>query len=237
MDDDARGAYLYYRNGTAGGRRSKKRRSHRRAAGVLVTVLLLLSGAICLLVFFLPRLSVGVDARPSGVSAVFYFLSTAEETEKQRAAEQAQSCSSRGGAGYVYNDGVYRIIAGVYASETDAKALASVNDGATYFKVEVAQDRYAQGAMQALEYFAGEWFSAVDTAVRELDRGNITEAAAEHSVEKAFDKLCALLYAADDGNAKTAAARISALATESPTLSVLSRIRYIQVATVAVMCG
>ncbi|MDE5562632.1 MAG: hypothetical protein K2J01_03700 [Clostridiales bacterium] len=220
-------AYIIQR----GGRRSssRKRGGPRRSAGILITVLLLLTAAICLLVVFLPRMgggkSVGASASVDGKT--YYFLCTAETEDKTQCLLFAKNASDRGGAGYVYNDGKYRIIAAVYAKESDVKTLVTVNADSFYFSLTLQGGDYASGDKAVIEYLTGEWFSVVSAASTELDRGNITESAAEYAVSSACDKLRGL---AENANSTKLKAAILSCRYEPPqSQTVLSYIRYVNV--------
>lgn len=213
--------------------RSKKRNRNlggRRAAGALIGVLLLLSAAICLLVVFLPKTKVGAASSSVGNAKTFYFLATGDELEgRLQALNAAQQTADRGGAGYVYNDGKYKIIAAVYDRESDVKTLVTVNAAAYYFSVTFPARNYSDGDKAVLDFAFGEWFKSVYTASTELERGNITEASAEHAVSAACLKLCAL---ADKATERLKRAVYSCEYGTPQTRSVISYIRYITVKTV-----
>lgn len=214
-------------------RKSRRPSPHmRRGAGILVLVLILLTAGICLLVVFLPRLTVGVSSGADFSGKTFYFLTVGEYDGYSEAAIAARDTVSRGGAGYIHNDGKYKIVAAVYERETDAAALASVNDNAKYFALSLPAAKLGEGDGAALKALSGEWFTAVFTAATELDRGNATEAAAEASVIAACRKL--LQTSSKCGNAAVAravesASDYSVIASERPTRSTLSYLRYLSV--------
>ncbi|MDE5592730.1 MAG: hypothetical protein K2I75_02230 [Clostridiales bacterium] len=215
-----------------GGRRSSSRRrgGPRRSAGILISVLLLLTAAICLLVVFLPRMgdgkkSVGASASVDGKT--YYFLCTAETEDRTQSLLSAKSASDRGGAGYIYNDGKYRIIAGVYAKESDVKTLVTVNADSFYFSLTLNGGAYASGDRAVIDYLTDEWFSVVSAASTELDRGNITESAAEYTVSSACDKLRGLAENANSTKLKSAI--LSCVYDPPQSQTVLSYIRYINV--------
>lgn len=229
MTEYSSGAYIVSRKERRGGRNRDPRRRPNRAAGFLVIALLLLTAGICLLVVFLPKFKpTGVSGAAEFTGRTFYFLTTAKETDRLKAREQAQYAIERGGAGYIYNDGNYRIIAAAYEREADAKTLASVNADADYFAFSLPSAACDGGDRAALEYLADELFAVCSTAASELDRGNITEASAEYAVRAALDKLTALACSASSERIKTAAAEC--VQYEIPQgRSVLSYIRYVQV--------
>lgn len=172
-----------------------------RAAGVLVGALVFLTAAICLLALFLPKL-VEMNAAPVGTVATggktFYFLCTAESEGRTQALMSAQSAVERGGAGYIYNDGKYKIVAAAYERETDVKSLEEVNPDSYYFSLDLPRAEYASGDRAVIDYLCGEWFDITHTAATELDRGNTTDAAAEHAVQTVANRLLALSLAAEN---------------------------------------
>lgn len=219
------GAY-FVRRGRGGGR-------SKRAAGLLVAVLLVLTAAICLLVVFLPRLTKGSVAANAFGGRTFYFLSTGSYSVRDTALVAARDTSARGGAGYLYNDGEYRIIAAVYSSEADARALASVNDGATYFGIEIALPADAdEGSIAAAKYLTGEWFDAVGRTADELQRGNMTQAQAEYAVQSACARLAEISQAAELSAFR--AALVAACEYSCPTdMTPLAYIRRVHVRAIA----
>lgn len=222
MNENRSGAYFVSRRG--GGR---KRRGSRRGAGILITVLMLLSAAIVGLVILLPRLNAG-SSSPVGFSGkVFYFLATAEETEKETAGLAAREACDRGGAGYIYNNGNYTVIAAVYSRESDAKTVTSVNAGSFYFALTVPAASMSDADRKLAEFLTGEWFETVYTASAELERGNITEA----SAERAVNSVNAVLLDLCDGASKKPARLITdALSLPPLSTDVLRAIRYTHVA-------
>ncbi len=222
-------AYIIQR----GGRKSSNRRrgGARKSAGILISVLLLLTAAICLLVVFLPRVggskSVGASASTAISGKTYYFLCTAETEDRTQCAVAAKSAMDRGGAGYVYNDGKYKIVAAVYNKESDVKTLVTVNADSFYFSLNLHGGNYASGDKAVIEYLTGEWFSVVSAASTELDRGNITESAAEYAVSSAVGKLRGLAENAKSTKLKSAVLSCEYNPPQSQT--VLSYIRYVNV--------
>lgn len=220
-------AYIIERGGRKKSR--NKRRGGAGPAGILIAVLLILTAAICLLVVFLPR--VGNKNTAANATATpgktYYFLCTSEAEDRMSAISSSQYAIERGGAGYIYNDGKYKIIAAVYAKETDVKTLVSVNVNSFYFSLNLPGGEYNSGDKAVIDYLTGEWFDTLLTAATELDRGNITEAAAEYAVKAACDNLRDLALKANSEKLKHA---ITACTYSPPqTQTVLSYIRYIHV--------
>lgn len=234
MDDDRYSAYFVSRRGykPRPSRRGNRRRSH-RAAGLLITALLLLSAAICLLVVFLPRLTSadGVAASPNFGGKTFFFLATAKSDDRDSAELNAVSSAERGGAGYIYNDGSYHVVAALYDRESDAKTLATVNQNSYYFALVLPAVGCGESDKAALDFVVGEFCSALTTAAVELDRGNITEAAAEFAAGVALNKLRSVAVSAENARLSDALTRVADDAF-SGDRSVLSGIRYVQIAAV-----
>ncbi len=232
MKDYPSGAYIISRGGRRGSGPRSPRRRPSRAAGMLIVILLLLTAGICLLVLFMPKMSERADGNVNFKGKTFHFLSVATATDRSEALMGAQNARERGGAGYVFNNGSYRIIAAVYDRESDAKTLASVNDGADYFPVALPPLACSESDRLLLECIAGEFFTSVFTAATELDRGNISDSAAEFALLKALSKLEKLAQNAD--NAALARTVRNALEKDITVgMSVLSFVRYIQVYVVA----
>lgn len=215
----------------SGGRKRRRRSGGAgRAAGVLISVLLLLTAAICLLVVFLPRLekSKTVGAASASVSGMtYYFLCTEETDGRVQSIASAQNAMERGGAGYVYNDGKYKTVAAVYERESDVKTLVTVNAESFYFSLGLPSGEYDSGDRAVIDYLTGEWFETLSTAATELDRGNISESAAEYAAASACKALRDLAYGAHSEKLKNAITSFDYSPPQSQT--VLSYIRYIQV--------
>ena len=157
---------------------------------MLIVLLLLLTAGIVFLAVILPRLP--TKEKQVGASAfsgrTFYLLSVGRSDEYLIAATYAQDAVSRGGGGYIYNDGRYHAIAAAYARESEAKALADINDGAYYLTIDIPQtDNETDAAV--VKYVCGDFFTELSDAAVALDRGTITEAAADYIVFEAVMRL------------------------------------------------
>lgn len=218
---------------------SKRRRrgGGRRGVGVLIVMLTLLTAGICLLAVFLPSSSSASPAsgQVKNCDAAFYFLCTFEDGDRTVAYDNALSAAARGGAGYLYNDGSYKVVAAVYRREEDANALAAVNDGATC--VKCAFKYTADGKdKKALEYVTGEWFDTMYNAATGLERGSLTDAEADRQASAACMKL--LRYADSVKNAQLARALTTAGEYSVPTGRTLkSYLRYVAVRAVVLVEG
>ncbi len=222
MKDDEASAYFVSRSAP---RKTGKRRSSRRAAGLLIATLLLLTAVVCLIVVFMPPRSEkdSVQAAAFG-GKTYYFLYTAECTEKLQAETNAAYTAERGGAGFIYNDGTYKIVAAVYERESDVKTLVTVNPDSGYFALSLPKT--SGDRSKIADHICGEWYATMYLTSTELDRGNITEAAAERAVSAACDSLARVVY--DSGSDRVK--RIVLPACEqgfSSNKSVLSNVRYI----------
>ena len=229
------GAYIINR-----GRKKRRNSGAGRSAGILIAALLFLTAAICLLVVFLPRLTLSMQASQSAslasVGKTYYFLCTEQTDERTSALLSAQNTRERGGAGYLYNDGKYKVIAAVYKSESDVKTLVTVNPNSFYFSLSVAGGKYSGGDREVLNYLTGEWFDTLSLSATELDRGNTTEDAAEYAAFRACEKLRGLALNASSEKLKSAI--LSCEYSPPQTQSVLSYIRYVHVRyIVAALCA
>lgn len=227
MNDYRSGAYFINRHGT---RRGSKSRKPKRAAGVLIAVLLLLTAGICFLVFFLPRLTATVSSTPKFGGKTFYMLATAQTDDRAQALLFASDARARGGAGFVYNDGSYRVVAAAYEREADAKTLVSVNADSHYFALSVPAADASENDVAFLEYLTGEWFTVVYTAATELDRGNTTDAAAEYAAASACAQLRRKAMNASDFLADGVCQAAEFSVPQNNT--VLAYIRYVQVSVI-----
>ena len=222
-----------------GGRKAVRRRSGGgagRPVGVIIAVLLLMTAAICLLVVFLPRFKAGAaqSASASVGGKTYYFLCTAETEERLQGMLSAQNAMERGGAGYLYNDGKYKVVAAVYAKESDVKTLVTVNADSFYFSRVIPGGNYSEGDRAVINYLTGEWFDTLLLSATELDRGNITESAAEFAAFGACEKLKSLAFKAGE---KLKSAILACRYSPPQTQSVLSYIRYIHVQYVVTVLG
>lgn len=228
--DHTTGAYIVPKrprpDGGGGGRRH-------RVAAALIAVLLILTAAIIALIVLLPYFT--KQKRDGGAfeGRTFYFLAAAKSDTPDKAYEDSVIITARGGAGYIYNDGSYRIIAAVYKRESDAAALSAVNSGSSYFAVYLAPAAKG-GDTDALEYLCGEWSDILAEAAAALDRGNITAAAADYSAAMACDRLFKLADGIDNEALKRAL--YAACEYDVPQgRTTLSYIRYVAVRAIALV--
>ncbi len=170
----------------------KKAKGGRRTVGIIITVLLILTAAICVLAFVLPRDDVGASAQAAFGGKTFYLLATSRTDVRADALSAAQNTSARGGAGYVYNNGKYNVIAAAYKSKSDAQALVDVNDGSFLVELSVPSSNISGGDLKAARYIVGEWFDAMYAAASDLERALITEAQADRAAQVACAKLFSL---------------------------------------------
>ncbi len=212
----------------------RKKGGRGKGAALLVLVLLLLTTGIVLLAVFLPRHSEETTTDSAGGKNL-YFLVSGQESSFSAALIAAQDCASRGGAGYLFNDGMFRAVASVYENEADARDLAALNDGASYFMLTMPAISLGGGDAAAYEYVLGEFFGTLYTAATELDRGKVTDAAADYAVSAACRKLGALSASTENQRLKRALETASVYAPNEDSRSLLSYIRFVQVrATVEV---
>ncbi len=177
------GAYIITRQRKGGGRgRPPKRRGHGAAA--LIVLLMLLTAGIVFLAVILPRLPSGSEKASSPKAfggRTFYLLAVGDAEDYTQAAIMANNAESRGGGGFIYNDGKYRIIAAAYAHEAEAKALAEVNDGAYCIVLNIPETSNENDA-RVVNYICGEFYTRLNDTANALDRGTVTDAAADYIV-------------------------------------------------------
>lgn len=201
-----------------------------KAAAALVLVLLLLTAGIILLSVFLPRRDdESASTAPVPAGRKLYCLVSGETNNYTTALLMAQECSARGGAGYLFNDGTFRAVAAVYANEADARDLATVNEGSSYFTLAMPSAALSGSDSYALEYALGDFFDTLYSAATELDRGNMTDSAADCAVAAACRKLGALSASVENAMLRRAFETASAYAPAEDKRSLLSYVRYVHV--------
>ena len=222
MAEYGSGAYFIKRKNGGGG----------KGAAILVIVLLALTAGIILLAVFLPKRTDDGNTAGAPVSngeKKFFYLVTGESGELTTALLMVQECSARGGAGYLFNDGTYRSVAAVYDRESDAKDLAAVNDGASYFSLAFSLSSLKEKDKSALSYAVGEFFITLTDAAKELDRGTITDSAADCAAALACRKLKTLSLSVQNAALSRAFDIASEYDAVGDSRSLLSYIRFVHV--------
>ncbi len=217
-------------------RRSRRKRGGggKRGAGILIAVLLLLTCAICAMAVFLPELS-QTSRSPEFDGKTFYCLVTAESDDFGAAYEAAEGTAAQNGAGYIYNDGKFRVIAAVYATEAEASAVVSVNAGSSYIAVAVPHCALEAEDADVLEYITGDWFREVAGAANDLDRGVITSAAADHRASAACKRLLNMSDGLHSAPLRRAVIKAGEYELHNDR-SVVSYLRYIAVRAILKVC-
>lgn len=171
----------------------KKKRATRGRGGLLAAWLLLVFGgvAVAIVVFFSFHKNV-FTVKGRTLYAV-RLLSTQVEAE---ADERAASVKAAGGGGYVYNDGVYSVLAAVYANEADAQTVAERNAGEvvalsiTKIKCKVYEDiATSQSVSDNARYAFTELFDELYKISIDLDAHVLSESAAAYKIAACKNKL------------------------------------------------
>ncbi len=113
---------------------TKNRKKRRKSALPLLTTLIFLLSLGALVLAFLPsretsKITIGARS--------WYFVIVAEHTEIVKAEVEAVLTREKGGAGYILNDGEYKVAAAVYASFSAAEKVAKKLDNATVKSVKI----------------------------------------------------------------------------------------------------
>jgi hypothetical protein len=113
---------------------TKNRKKRRKSALPVATALIFLLSLGALIIAFLPsketsKITIGARS--------WYFVIVDEHTEIVKAEVEAALTREKGGAGYILNDGAYKVAAAVYASFSDAEKIVERIDNATVKKVKI----------------------------------------------------------------------------------------------------
>lgn len=104
----------------------KRARKHSRRGLKVVVIIMLLCGlaAVGIVVYF------SFTARTFKVKGRTLYAVRLYTTETEsEATERAEAVKAAGGAGYIYNDGVYSVVAAVFGDKADATTVAGNNQG------------------------------------------------------------------------------------------------------------
>ena len=115
---------------------TKNRKKRQKSALPWLTALIFLLSLTALVLSFLPsketsKITIGARS--------WYFVTVAEHTEIVKAEVEAALTREKGGAGYILNDGAYKVAVAVYASFSDAEKVAKKLDNATIKSVKIAR--------------------------------------------------------------------------------------------------
>lgn len=173
-------------------RKSKKRPKKRRGrtSGRVRAVLIGLC-VVCAAVFLITVFAVYPSRDVIRLKAEkWYYVSLYSPTEIVEAELNAQSLKETGGAGYIINDGTFRVTAFVYDSSSDAKAVADKQTltASVYtvalpeVKIDAVKDEST--SKQVKEGFSvhGKVYDDIVSVLNEFDRGQTTESAMLHAV-------------------------------------------------------
>ena len=223
------GAYIIQRQRKGGGRKPPNGRRHGAAA--LIVLLLLLTAGIIFLVIILPRLPSGSSV--TSAEYTFYLLAVDSTDDYLDAAIKVKDATSRGGGGYVYNDGKYNIIAAAYTREAEAKAIAEINEGSYYITLDIPKTTNASDA-NIVKYICGEFFSELTDVATSVDRGTLTDAAADLIV---YDKMMKLSVMIDSGASAELAFALDGCRSYEAGGGSRSQLSYIRYVTVQALVG
>ena len=152
-------------------RYAPRRKNVRRIyLGRIVALVSFVCFAVCVLLLVFARTS---KLKIAIKSEEYFFVMTASTAFSSDAAEKALALKTAGGAGYVLNDGVFKVMADVYLSEGDAAAAskrwsaAGVTATVTSYSTDkVKIDSYNDKSKNSV---VAELFSYPKTVVKELE--------------------------------------------------------------------
>lgn len=110
----------------------------------------------------------------------WYFVSVLTAADSGQANVKALDIRSRGGAGYIYNDGDFSVIASVYPTEREAKAVAVKQpDPATIIKIAFSETEFPPGeydaAVKAALALPADVVAMLTGAAYDFEKGNLSE--------------------------------------------------------------
>lgn len=183
-------------------RENIKKQRRRRVYVINIKRIILFSIAIVLLisapvgVYVYKRLTKNVLPSKS-----YYFLQIYSETDGVKATADATLLKQKGGAGHIYNDGVFRIMAGVYDNYDDAFSVysryaESYTDSMVYeLKVprldlgKFMESDLCSAVLPIFKLTETEVFSSLQSLDYSLDKGEISQAAVLSAVSQIKEKV------------------------------------------------
>ncbi len=120
----------------------------------------------------------------------WYYISFYTRTAETEAAISAHSVKETGGAGYLINDGQFRVVAAVYKSESDAKSVAAKQtlEAEIYklavpgMKISAFGDKETDKTVKKAFSYYETVYDAVNTALIDFEKGQSTESALLHTL-------------------------------------------------------
>ncbi len=170
----------------------------------------------------------------------WYYVGIFTSADSGQATIKALDIRTRGGAGFIYNDGNFSVVASVYPTEREAKSVEGKQpDPATVIKTEFSEIRFPaaetdETISSALALPAAAIAELNDMA-QSYEKGNLTESEVAYRLDgiraKANEFLCAVegqTSAAATYSAKVLAAIIEAIgkADDDEAAVLSSRLRY-----------
>lgn len=129
----------------------------------------------------------------------WYFVCVYTETTSEKAQISANSVRERGGAGYVINDGKYRITASVYDSEKDAKKVAKTIDGSTVYTLKIDaislpnfDDEKVKNEIKNAFSFYERIYEEINGVVTRYEEKKIEESVLAYALEKCKNEVTSL---------------------------------------------
>lgn len=149
----------------------------------------------------------------------WYYVSFYTRTTETDAAISAHSVKETGGAGYLINDGSFHVVASVYKSESDAKAVVSKQtlDASVYkltvpgLKIPAYKDKETGKTVKKAFSYYGTVFKDIDDALVGFEKGQSTESALLHVLGNAKKGLNEMRFALEQILAESNTYEVSAL--------------------------
>lgn len=173
-------------------RKNKKRpKKRQKTASAKIKAMLIGLCVVCATVFIITAIASFPSRDIIRLKAEkWYYVSFYSPTEIVEAELNAQSLKETGGAGYIINDGTFRVTAFVYDSSSDAKTVADKQTlAATVYtvalpevKIDAVKDE--KTSKQVKEGFSvhGKVYDDIVSVLNDFDRGQTTESAMLHAI-------------------------------------------------------
>ena len=120
----------------------------------------------------------------------WHLVVVAEHTEIVKAEIEAQSVRERGGAGYIFNDGSYKIIASVYSTYEGASAVAEGIEGSFVYDLKIPSfsisdiENEDRKELKESLFFYQTLYEEMLRKVESFEKGEITESKLLFNVSK-----------------------------------------------------
>lgn len=139
----------------------------------------------------------------------WYFVGIFTSSDSGQASIKALDIRTRGGAGFIYNDGNYSVIASVYPTEREAKTVAEKQpDPATVIKVEFCEMKFSSEELNDSILSAFSLPTAVVAELNETaqsyEKGNLTESEVAYRIDTIGARARELTYAIEQNTSRAA---------------------------------